>query len=178
MPTLPAARPATNGVLLLFLLAIAGCAPQPPRITPINDEFNQMMLGGEGLDPRLYGTRERLQYFEAAHLAALPPAQARAALDGFIRTHYGMEDVARLETLAVLVYRSSAFARYGDLVHDSARNNEGGLLWEQGDRTLAQVRFEKVGQGPQWTRHMVVYRHGAIVLNEDVTANAARFFHR
>ncbi|HST46136.1 MAG TPA: hypothetical protein VLK29_13040 [Luteimonas sp.] len=163
--------------MLALLLALGGCAPEAPRITPVDAGFNASMLTGRGLDPRLYDLRERLQYHEAAHMDALSSASARVVIDAFIRAHYARDEVMRLGALAVLVYRRTAFVDYGDLVYESARDTDAGLLRGQGARLVAQVRLQRVGAGPLWTRRLVVYRDGEIALRDEQTADASRFFH-
>lgn len=72
-------------VSLMAFASQASCAPSGElQISPIDAETNSYLMS-EGLDPGLYDTRSRRQYYQLANLEAASAATTQRRLDDFVR---------------------------------------------------------------------------------------------
>ncbi len=161
-------------------VGMACCSsPVTPQLTPVDPELNHQLLTGEGLDARLFSRTQAVQYYEVAHLDALAPEAAQAALDQFIRRQYTRADLTRLRQLSVLFYHPTFLVSYRAEAYEAARDTEVGFLTEHHDALAAQVRLEKLpGPGQRWRRSRVLY-HGPAVQRSTVdTVRINQLFNR
>lgn len=109
------------------------------------------------LDPRLYDTRSRRQYYELAGLDAEPPVATQHRLDALVRRRYSLDAVAAVEGLSILFYVKSIFADYGSEIHEAARS-DAGFMPSYRTNLAAQIRLERVpGSDGDWSRSRVQY---------------------
>lgn len=135
----------------------AGCAPSGTlRVKPIDAGANSYLMS-DGLDPGLYDTRMRRQYYELANLDAEPPAATQLRLDAFVRGRYSLDAVAGIQGLAILFYASSIFADYDGEIHEAARS-DAGFMPSYRAKLAAQIRLERLaGSDAAWSRSRVQY---------------------
>jgi hypothetical protein len=144
-------------VYLVAFASQAGCVPSGElQIAPIDAEANRYLMS-DGLDPRLYDTRSRRQYYHVANLEAASPATTQRNLDDFVRRRYSLDAVAGIEGLSILYYAQSIIADYGSEIHEAARSDTG-FLPSYRTNLAAQIRLERLaGSHDEWSRLRVQY---------------------
>lgn len=142
---------------LILAVSQAGCTPSGAlQVTPIDAEANGYLMSDE-LDPGLYDTRSRRQYYTLANLDAAPAAATQRRLDDFVRRHYTRDAVAGIDGLSVLFYNRTVFADYAAEIHEAARSDAGFMPGYRAS-LAAQIRLERLpGAADRWSRSRMQY---------------------
>ena len=128
------------------------------------------------LDPRLYDTRFRRQYYQLANLDAAPPAATQLRLDDFVRRRYTLDAVAGIDGLGILFYAQSILADYQSEIHEAARS-EAGFMPSYRAALAAQTRLERLaGSDTDWSRSRVQYLGDQVRFQSDDIVAGERAF--
>lgn len=160
-------------LLILLIVGLYSCSGDVSvQIEPIDQELNERLLDGKGLDSRLYSRKDLLQYFEVSGSSNADPKATQQKIDQFISINYNTKRVMKADQITFLFYRHSIFTNYGNYVYETARETENGLLPGLNDNLLSRVQFFRIqGNDNYILRKRIVYNQNKMVLfREDSVA--------
>jgi len=141
---------------IVLLLCLYGCSKGNVVIKPVDAAMNKKFLTGEGLDPRLFSTKDVFQYYKIEDYNDVPEEEIISKVNSFVEKKYHPENTELPETVTLLFYRENSFSNYGDGIYIAARDNEMGMIDDEDDNLIARSRITHVA-GNKLKRYSVVY---------------------
>jgi hypothetical protein len=154
-------------VLIALLFILQSCTQQKFSITPINAEANKDLLNAQGLDTRLFSTKDIFQYYEIDGYKNIPKHDLLDKIQEFAVERQPVKGSESWETLTVLFYRESIFSNYSNKVYEAARENESGRILDSNDDVVAVFHLSRVKAKPlQYLRRVILYDDGNILMEK------------
>ena len=142
--------------LIALLLCLYSCAKSDMVIKPVDAEMNKKFLTGEGLDLRLFSTKDVFQYYKIDGNTGIAEKELAEKLNTYIRKKYFTANTKLPETLTILFYRENSFSNYGDGIYTAARDNESGMIDDEDDNLIARSRITHIAENTL-QRYTVIY---------------------
>jgi hypothetical protein len=76
--------------------------------TPVDEELNEKLVSGKGLDPNYFSTRNIFQYYEISDFKQLPENDFETTLDDFIINQYAFADVSKSDEFIIRFYKKNS----------------------------------------------------------------------
>jgi len=150
--------------LIALLLCMYSCAKNGMVIKPVDAEMNKKFLTGEGLDLRLFSTKDIFQYYKIDNYTYIKEKELAGKLNAYIQNKYLDAANTKIpETLTILFYRENSFSNYGDGIFTAARDNESGMIDDEDDNLIARSRITHIA-GNRLQRYTVIYDKDKILL--------------
>jgi hypothetical protein len=154
-------------VLIALLFILQSCTQQNLSIRPINAEANKDLLNAQGLDIRLFSTKDIFQYYEIDGYKNIPKDELLDKIQEFAVERYRVKGSESWETLNVFFYRTSIFSNYSNKVYEAARENESGRILDRNDDIVAVFHLSRMKAKPlQYLRKVILYDDGNILMEK------------
>lgn len=138
-------------------------------IIPVDEELNEKLVSGKGLDPNYFSTKNIFQYYEISDFKHLPENDFKTTLDDFIIKQYAFADVSKSDEFIIRFYKKKILTDYGDHVYEAARDDESGSIWEHQDNLAAMIWLSALDKGnKKVVRRLIRYEEHSI-FSEDST---------
>ena len=131
-------------------------------IQPVDAALNKKFLTGEGLDLRLFSTKDVFQYYKIDGDTDVAEKDLNAKLNTYIRKKYISGNAKLPETLTIFFYRENSFSNYGDGIYRAARDNESGRIDDEDDNLIAMCYITHI-TGNQLQQYTVIYDNEKIL---------------
>lgn len=136
-----------NAISFLTILLITNfysCNTNNMIIDPIDKEFNEQLLTGDGLDSNLFSTKEIVQYYEINNYSDLPIKDFVSKLNQFSIDNYKFNDIKDKNDFTILFYKKETLIDYSKDIYESARDNQNGFLQDYSQNLVVKIRLKAI----------------------------------
>ena len=154
-----------NIAIFIFLISLYSCTnTENFDISPIDPVINKQFLTGQGLDTRLFSTKDIFQYYEIDNYKGFENKELLQKLNAFIQETYPTATTKFPETLTIFFYRKNSFSNYGDGIYEAARDNEFGRIDKEDDNLVALSRISHETGSLKLLRNTIIYNKKKLFL--------------
>lgn len=160
--------------IFTFLAGLIGCKTNAPlSIEAIDKELNEQLLTGKGLNPSLFSTKQKFQYYQVGNFQNLKAADLLVKLDEFVAQNHILETSADLETLILFFYKKKSLGGYkSGEVYRAAEENPDGTLDGSNEDLLAKTIVTKQTGLDKRIYERVVYDKDKVVYSQRDTVSS------
>lgn len=110
-------------------------------ILPIDEEFNEQLITGKGLDSNLFSRKEVVQYYTIKGYDYTLTNEFKSKIEKFILEKYNYNEVIK-KKITLLFYKEDFFADYKQNLYESARDNHNGLIESNKQNLIVNITLQ------------------------------------
>jgi hypothetical protein len=130
--------------LILIAFYCCSCRNNPVVIEPVDAEFNQRLLSGNGLDPNLFSREVIAQYYEIDNYEELSPQGLKTELEGYVTENFTVNEIAKFKEMNFIFYRKGLFKDHSKNLYRLVQESDSGFIDDYKDDFAGAVSFIKV----------------------------------
>lgn len=134
--------------LILIAFYCCSCSNKPVAIEPVDAEFNQRLLSGNGLDPNLFSREVIAQYYEIDNYEELSPHGLKTELEGYVTENFTVNEIAKFKEMNFIFYRKGLFKDHSKNLYRLVQESDSGFLDEYKEDFVGAVSFKRLDGNP------------------------------